>query len=73
MKKKEKICSYPRQTATPDPRNLGSKFIGKRLIFGITRNASKATRQVMEEQAKRSLKDKWLLQGGSDQGTRGKW
>jgi hypothetical protein len=26
--------------ATPDPRNLGRKFIGKRLIFGITRNAS---------------------------------
>jgi hypothetical protein len=38
-KEEKKIFSYPpRQTATtPDPRNLGSKFIGKRLIFGITR------------------------------------
>lgn len=48
------VCMYPHlheereegeedlliSAATPDPRNLGRKFIGKRLIFGITRNAS---------------------------------
>jgi hypothetical protein len=40
-KKKEDLLI---SAATPDPRNLGRKFIGKRLIFGITRNASRVQR-----------------------------